>query len=210
MKPIETYLNKDGWESIAGELSSQAVEMFVDEYGQEPSPENQSLVEEIAVILALVSLYGWTGAKLDKYSQEAKDIVIDSFVGSNTALAENGQVITDKLSEKEKLLILEEYKGVDASKAGSGQDKATLVFEGLALSIFHTTLKTLAIKEFGAGYVGVITQNDNRVRPTHKPNHLKYWLINTRPDFSGDFRCRCYYFYGTKADMEKKRFSAYS
>ena len=110
------------------------------------------------------------------------------------------------LADNEKAKFLLNDSSLLTNTLVNNQNQTT---KDLLPTLFFNSLAMLGADLYARTYVGVVTKNDDRVRPEHRKNHMKYWLKNTRKDFSKDFRCRCFYLYGTKEFLEEKGFKPY-
>lgn len=141
---------------------------------------------------------------------------IDQRLANFREYIENNQI--DRIEALEidpdlKSQILENLQNKDIATELARQaietEQVNLLTESVPSAIIQG-VTALGADQLNKEYVGVITQNDNRVRGTHRPNNFKYWLRSSRRDFSQDFNCRCFYFYGSEQDMIDRGFTKFS
>lgn len=125
------------------------------------------------------------------------------------------QVSLESLKENEELNELEVLEKVDLildnpeilqNSLESYQEK---VVNADLESILFNAISFSTAKLFKREFVGVITQEDHRVRMQHLANNRKFWIVSQRQDFSLDPGCRCFYYYGTKEFMKQMGFTRF-
>lgn len=163
----------------------ESLEVYNDLYQTEYTLENiPEYLIGFVMLNALMTIDGWKPEYRTRFSQDTIRLI--------------AEVYGDEYQQ---------YKGIEGTNRELLQDVDSV--EDIDDDFIETRTAAVATALFGVfllvqrelakkdrrNYVGVITKLDDRVRPTHIPNHNRFWRIGTRPDFSKDFGCRCSYFY---------------
>lgn len=176
IKPIETYLNQDGFKKLTKIALKASLNIYNYNYGTNykitDAPKH---LIEYSELFAKITLYGWEGVEIKDYSQEAIDLVNipRNYQGIDTTTKE-------QLNNKQE----------DYDQSAFIQNRQQTIWEGLESSIFHTTHDEFADND-GRDFEGFISSRDPRVRPIHRLFDNKYGRKGEIYDINKDYLCRC-------------------
>lgn len=123
-------------------------------------------------------------------------------------LLNKGSFVVTKETRKTLVEMFGQYKGVrSAIKNLRGEDIAKLIKEAKKAQkdVLENNIKQNGIASLaeikGFKYVTAKTRSDARVRPSHKKNNGRIWLLKSYQPWL-DFNCRCTYTFSSTKDFK--------
>lgn len=187
-KPIETYLNIDGYKKAVRGVAQATLEMYNELYSTDHALK---LFEEYVDLFSRVSVFGWDKVEIEKYDTKTIDMV---------SIPKTYQGIDIETSKA--LLGITDPKGLD-TVITTRQEQ---VWDGLESSVFNNTKFELA-KEDDREYCGVVTSADDKVRPSHRANEMRYSTAGEMRKFANEANCRCTYIFATEEELKDLGFT---
>lgn len=151
-KPIETYgINKDALISMSGDFEDYAIDSYNQEYGTNWTQKNKpDYLSDFILLFISITLFGWKGAKVTNYDNQAVNIAKQVFGSNYKGIDETTKQLTTNIKDKTDL-----SKTID--------NRVNLIIEGLALIILQVTISELA-KEDKREVIGAKSMRDRNVR----------------------------------------------
>lgn len=195
IKPIESYLNQDGFKKIAKRVLRSSLGIYNYNYGTDYTLDNvPSFLTEYSELFAKITLYGWEGVKTNNYSDKAVEMVNipKDYKGIDTTTKNQLNNKTENFDKKEFI-----------------QNRQQTIWEGLKENVFDNAQAEMADLD-GRIWVGVITSRDDRVGEDHRPLDNKYQKKGKMPDPKTRRGCRCIKYFGqSEKEMIDLGFSLY-
>ena len=196
IKPIETYLNQDGFKKLTKTALKASLGVYNYNYKTNHTIANAPAhLIEYSELFAKITLYGWEGVDLKDFSKEAIKLVNipKNYKGIDSTTKE--QLNNKKENFDQKAFI---------------EDRQQTIWDGLEEGVFHRAQEEMANGD-GRIWMGVITCRDDRVRGPHRLLDNKYAKVGGMPNPNYDFGDRCLVYRGqSEEEMIKMGFSKFN